>query len=164
MSKRKKGRHKTWLEKQREKSLARQQQRQVSSPGSPPARPSGQIVHVQQQTQTWNSPTLPPQVLADYALIHPDAPERFLRYMEKEQDNRHGQQAIVLHQVGRAQTYTFCLSGLGLVVACVCIVAGQAAGFAIAAAAVIPLLQAVWQRHKEAKSEREEAKQLPKGE
>jgi uncharacterized membrane protein len=111
----------------------------------------------------WNSPTLPPQVIADYAQLLPDAPERFFRYMEREQENRHEQQAMVLHQISRTQVFVFCLSALGLIVAAACALTGHAAGLAIAIPAVLPLVQAVLQRHNEAKDERAQKPPLPPG-
>lgn len=113
------------------------------------------LVHTQEQ-QTWVSPTLPPQVIAQYQSVLPDAPERFFQYMEREQANRHALQTKTVTQITAVQRYTFYLSAIGIIGACIVTGMGHAAGLAVAFTALLPLVQGVWQRHKESKQESEQ--------
>ncbi|MDQ3295052.1 MAG: DUF2335 domain-containing protein [Myxococcota bacterium] len=109
------------------------------------------------------SPTLPPQVLAKYQEIVPDAGERFLRYMEREQDHRHGNQRIVLRQISKTQTFTFTLAFLALAGGFTSILLGQSMGLVAVLAGALPFLQAVYERHKQEKLERKQQEQIGAG-
>ncbi|HEY1552770.1 MAG TPA: DUF2335 domain-containing protein [Kofleriaceae bacterium] len=113
-----------------------------------PMRASTPQMRVQQQ-QAWPSPTLPTRILAEYQQVVPDSGERFFAYMEREQGQRHENQRAVLRHSAHAQFFVFLLSGLAIVGVCVCAVIGQTAGLALGAAGLLPLVQPVYQRHKQ---------------
>jgi uncharacterized membrane protein len=120
-----------------------------------PSRPSGQYQVLHQEQQAWHSPTLPPQVIEQYSLIVPDAGERFFRYMEAEQTNRHALQRQAIGQVGAVQRYTFRLSLIGMLGSFVVVALGHAEGLAATFVALLPLVQSVWQRRKQDRLEKQ---------
>lgn len=95
----------------------------AAAPKLPP--PVGQLVV--QQTSAFSGPLPPPEVVARYAEIAPDWPERIIAMAEKEGDHRRACEAqlvaqertemeLTFRQKGRGQLYGFCiaLAGLGL--------------------------------------------------
>lgn len=127
-----------------ERALTSQQ-----APQSVQARPNPPSLVLNATQQAWLSPTLPPEEVAKWQTLVPDAPERFLRYMEKEQAHRHDLQRVSLRQVGRAQAYVFTLAMAGMLVSGAAAVAGHIWGLAGALAALVPVIGAIRQRQKE---------------
>ncbi len=164
-----KGRNKNKLAKvsraeQRRRDRQASAQLQRQTPTTPQARPSSRYVALQQQQQAWVSPTLPPQVIAQYIAAHPSAGDEFFGHMNREQGHRHDIQRTALKQVGHTQLYTFLISAIGIVCGTIVLGMGQAAGLVAVVPAVIALLQAVWQRHKQDKlDQQQQSQQLPPG-
>lgn len=138
--------------KKKRSKLARRHDRLQKTPNS-------QIQFHAERRIAWTSPTLPPEELAKFEAIMPGAAERFLDYMDREQLDRHEERRsecandherriTTVKLISNMHRNTLILSIIGIGAGSACILAGQATGLVIVIPAVVPLLQAIWNRGK----------------